>query len=84
MELGKEDGRVLNFARRNIVQRYHELLHRKLTELRTDVYTFFRLAHVWSFGTDPDLSNEVAQYRMHAVIPKYVCTYLDSLTKGET
>lgn len=43
--------------------RYHELLKRKLDELRTDVHTFFRLAHIYRFGTDPDLSNEVAQYQ---------------------
>ena len=59
--------------------RYQELLKRKLDELRTDVHTFFRLAHIYRFGTDPDLSNEVAQYQLHAVIPRYVEAYLDTL-----
>jgi hypothetical protein len=55
---------------------------RKLNELNLEVWTFFRIAHVHQFGTDPDLSNDVAQYRMHAVIPQYVCAYLRSL-QGE-
>lgn len=61
------------------VIRYHELLRQKLDELRVDVYTFFRLAHIYCFGTDPDISTEVAQYTMHAIIPKYVEKYLDTL-----
>lgn len=65
------------------MQRYHEKLRRKLEELRIDVHTFFRIAHVHEFGTDPDMSNQVAQWRMHAVIPRFVCDYLDSL-EGET
>lgn len=62
-----------------IVIRYHELLRQKLDELRVDIYTFFRLAHIYCFGTDPDISTEVAQYTMHAIIPKYVEKYLDTL-----
>jgi len=62
-----------------IMIRYHELLRQKLDELRVDVYTFFRLAHIYSFGTDPDMSTEVAQYTMYAIIPKYVERYLDTM-----
>ena len=59
--------------------RYHELLKRKLEELKVDELTFFRIAHVWAFGTDPDLHNEVAQYKLNAIIPKYVERYVQSL-----
>jgi len=69
-------GLVLNIVRK-AMQRYYEKLRRKLDELRIDVYTFFRVAHVHQFGTDPDMSNQVAQWKMHAVIPKFVCDYLD-------
>jgi hypothetical protein len=61
------------------VIRYHELLRQKLDELRVDIYTFFRMAHIYCFGTDPDISTEVAQYTMHAIIPKYVQTYLNHI-----
>lgn len=59
--------------------RYHELLRKKMDETKTDEQTFFRLAHIYCFGTDPDLSNDVAQYRMHAIIPRYVVRYLDTM-----
>ncbi len=59
--------------------RYHELLRKKLSETRTDEQTFFRLAHIYCFGTDPDLSNDVAQFKLHAIIPRYVVRYLDSM-----
>lgn len=65
------------------MQRYCELLRRKLDELRMDVHTFFRVSHVWCFGTDPDLNDDVAQFRLHSVIPRYVVRYLDNLYQGE-
>lgn len=61
------------------MMRYHELLRRKLDELQMEVHPFFRVAHVWSFGTDPDLNDDVAQYRIHGIIPIYVSKYLDAI-----
>jgi hypothetical protein len=69
-------GRVPRNAKENIV---HLFLVNKLNQLKVDAQTFFRIAHVWAFGTDPDLSNDVAQYQLHAVIPRYVISYLKSL-----
>lgn len=57
----------------------HLFLVNKLNQLKVDAHTFFRIAHVWAFGTDPDLSNDVAQYELHALIPRYVVSYLKSL-----
>ncbi len=57
----------------------HLYLVSKLNQLNVDDITFFRIAHVWAFGTDPDLSSDVAQYRLHTLIPRYVVSYLKSL-----
>lgn len=59
--------------------RYHDLLRRKMEETQTDELTFFRLAHIFFFGSDPDLSNDVAQYKIHAIIPNYVIRYIDHI-----
>ena len=61
--------------------RYHAFLKNKLNELRTDEATFFRMAHVFFFGSDPDLSTDVAQFKLHAIIPRYVMRYLDHLAE---
>lgn len=34
-----------------------------LNRLKVDDFTFFRISHVWSFGTDPDLSSDVCRHR---------------------
>jgi uncharacterized protein YhfF len=47
-----------------------------LRERNLTIGEFFRLAHVWKFGKDRDMSDSVAQYVMHGVIPKFVCEYL--------
>lgn len=57
----------------------HLFLCNKMAQLHVDELTFFRIAHVWAFGTDPDLSTDVAQYKLHALIPRYVVNYLKSL-----
>lgn len=75
----KTTGRATHTVKGATVIRYHELLRQKLDELRLDVYTFFRLAHIYSFGTDPDISTDVAQFSLHAIIPRYVEKYLDTL-----
>jgi hypothetical protein len=59
------------------VIRYNALLERKLTELRTDVHTFFRIAHTYMFGTCPDLMCDVDLYNREKVIPVYVTKYLN-------
>lgn len=59
--------------------RYHDMLRKKLDELRLDVHMFFRIAHFDAFGTNPDLSDDVAQYRLNALIPRYVVVYLDKI-----
>jgi len=43
---------------------------------KTDEQTFFRKAHVFSYGADADVSNDVAQFKMHAIVPFYVRKYV--------
>lgn len=50
-----------------------------MRRLNVDTHTFFRMAHIRMFNTDPDLSNDVCQFHMHAIVPKYVCSYLKLL-----
>ena len=50
-----------------------------MNRLKVDEQTFFRLAHVWSFGTDPDVSTDVAQFKLHAVVPHYVRKYVQHI-----
>lgn len=51
----------------------------KMRQLKADELTFFRIAHVWAFGTDPDLHDDVAQFKLHGIVPVYVRNYLKTL-----
>jgi hypothetical protein len=53
-----------------------------MRRLNVDTHTFFRMAHIRMFGTDPDLSNDVCQFHLHALVPKYVQAYLKLLQQG--
>ena len=53
-----------------------------MNRLKVDEQTFFRLAHVWSFGTDPDVSTDVAQFKLNAVVPPYVRKYLQHIKES--
>jgi hypothetical protein len=57
--------------------RYSELVRKKLIELNTDVYTFFRICHIKKFGKDPDLHDTVAQFLLHGTVPTFVQEFLD-------
>lgn len=50
-----------------------------MDRLKVDELTLFRIAHVWAFGTDPKLDEEVNRYKKNSIIPKYVVEYLKSL-----
>lgn len=58
-------------------------LRNKLDELRIDDIRFFRVAHQWCFNRDVACWNEVSQYRLHGILPKYVVRYLKELQKNE-
>lgn len=60
----------------------HLFLVNKMNELNVDELTFFRIAHVYLFATDPDMSNLVAQYKLHGIIPAHVVSYIKIL-EGE-
>lgn len=54
-------------------------LREKLKELGDDEQRFFRTAYMWKFGKDYDCVSDVCQFRLHAVIPKYVGEYVNYL-----
>jgi hypothetical protein len=54
-------------------------LVKTIEDLRVTDRQFFRLAHIWCFGTDPDLGNDVMEFKLHSIIPKYVERYLNHL-----
>lgn len=62
----------------------HLYLVNAMNRLNVDELTFFRMAHIYSFGTDPDLSTDVAQYKLHGIIPLYVGKYLQHIKEEST
>lgn len=54
-------------------------LREKIRSLGDDEQRFFRTAYMWRFQKDADVSNDVCQYRLHAIIPKYVEDYVHHL-----
>lgn len=42
---------------------------------KCDEETFFRTAHFYVLGCDADVTNAVAQFKLHAIVPDYVQTY---------
>jgi hypothetical protein len=61
----------------------HLYLINKMNELKVEPITFFRIAHVNIYGTDPDMHNLVAQYKLHGIIPQHVIMYLRRLQESE-
>lgn len=51
-------------------------LANKIHELGGDIQRFFRTAYMWRFGKDYDCVNDVCQYKLHAIVPKYVQEYI--------
>ncbi len=48
-----------------------------MIRLNLSEHEFFRLAHIWAFkGRDPNIHDDVAQYQLNGVVPKYVQRYL--------
>ena len=61
----------------------HLYLVNTMNRLRVGTVTFFRICHVYCYGTDPQLHDAVAQYKLHGVIPPYVERYLRMLQADE-
>lgn len=59
-------------------------LKQKLNELNVEDVTFFRIAHIYQFGTNPDQWDSIAQFRLHGIIPRYVQNYLKMLQAKES
>lgn len=58
-------------------------LREKIRSLGDDEQQFFRTAYMWRFGKDADVSTDVCQYRLHAIIPPYVQNYVCYLQARE-
>lgn len=54
----------------------------RLLRLRLDSKTFFRMAHMFCFGRDVDLTEDVRRFETNGVVPKYVERYMAHL-QGE-
>lgn len=55
-----------------------------LNRLRRDDLSFFQEAYIWAFKKEGEVSNDVVQYRLHAIIPKYVQKYLQHIKESTT
>lgn len=54
-------------------------LKETIKNLGDDEQRFFRCAYMWRFGKDYDCVTDVCQFRLHAIIPKYVEEYVRHL-----
>ncbi len=50
-----------------------------MRRLKVDERTFFRMAHLYLFGTDPDLTQDVQNFKQKAIVPVYVVRYVETL-----
>lgn len=57
-------------------------IREKLLRLRLDSKTFFRMAHLYCFGRDVDVSADAALFETQGVVPRYVARYMAHL-QGE-
>lgn len=48
----------------------------RMEKLRVDARQFFTIAHVYCFGSSPDLTADVQLFREKRVIPPYVIRFL--------
>ena len=51
--------------------------------LETNARQFFRLAHIWKFQRDADVSTDVKEYEERATIPPYVQEYIRNIQRKE-
>jgi hypothetical protein len=51
-----------------------------LVHLDVDAATFFRMAHIRVFnGRDPQIHDDVAQWTLNGVVPKYVQRFINEV-----
>ena len=43
---------------------------------RIQLYDFFRYAHIWRFERDVDVSTDLVQFKLHAIMPRFVEEYV--------
>ena len=58
-------------------------LKAKLDELRVDYYTFARLAHIYLYGVDSDMTQCHINFIQHGIIAPHVVKYLKHLQEQE-
>lgn len=59
-------------------------LKEKIKQCGGDDMMFFQTAYLWVFDYINECITDVAQYRLHGVVPKYVQQYVKHLQKEET
>ena len=60
-----------------MTQRYNLILTRRVEELNISYLQYFEVAHQAIFGRVGSLNDDYAQFLTHAIVPKYVQTFLD-------
>lgn len=58
-------------------------LAHKIHEAGGDEQRFFRCAYMWRFGKDYDCVTDVVQYKLHAIVPRYVQDYVRHLQSSQ-
>lgn len=48
-----------------------------------DIQQFFRSAYMFKFGKDHDCTNDIVQYKLHAIIPPYISDFVAHIQKNE-
>ena len=54
-----------------------------LTRKRQREHSLFTVAYFWKFQKYPDLREDVAQFKLHGVVPAYVLEYIDAMEAKE-
>ena len=59
----------------------HLFLIQYITTNKIQIQDFFRSAYIWKYAKDRDPWNDVAQYKLHGIIPSYVGDYIKNIQK---
>lgn len=73
----RKQNRSIN--RKEMVMEMLLYLAHKIQETGGDEQQFFRTAYMWRFGKDYACANDICQYRLHAIVPKYVVEYIQHI-----
>lgn len=62
----------------------HLWLADRMVRDHTEPKQFFRIAHVWRFERDVDVSRDVLTYKVGGIIPQYVQEFVRNIQQKES